>query len=58
MTEAYPRWVDVDGTCRCSDCGEFVDVTWRFYESPTTWTKALCYDCSSRLLREAKAAGA
>lgn len=51
----YPRWIEIDGDCRCTECGEMTDITWRFHESPTKWLNALCWPCAQKLLREAKA---
>jgi Zn finger protein HypA/HybF involved in hydrogenase expression len=46
-----PRWVHVQSNaCRCSDCGNLVQTTWRLYEKPSTWTRALCTACVSRQL--------
>lgn len=46
------EWVRVERAHRCTNCNRMVEVTWRWYSTPTTSTLALCEPCVERLLKE------
>jgi hypothetical protein len=45
-------WKPVTGRARCQRCGELVLFSWRYFETPTTWTRCYCETCVEVLLNE------
>jgi len=45
-----PRWQQCLGHCRCQECGEMVEVTWRWFSAAATWTRAYCEACVAIML--------
>lgn len=39
------RWVRTKQYCRCTQCGDMVDIVWLCYTTTTTWVLALCEPC-------------
>jgi hypothetical protein len=45
-----PHWQQCLGHARCQECGSFVEVTWRWFEKPATWTRCYCDACVETML--------
>lgn len=50
MSTFEPHWQQCLTTTRCQECGSLVEVSWRWFAKPATWTRCYCEPCVEKKL--------